>query len=85
MDAMPTSGQEGGKLMGDAPLKVTAKQLDDGGIEDTTADKEPTTGVLCMCQAATTLLCPTTTHGRQGANPGRPVPPPALQVLLTFT
>jgi hypothetical protein len=32
--------------MGDAPLKVTAKQLDDGGIEDTTADKEPTTGLL---------------------------------------
>ena len=25
----------------------------------------------------------TTTHGRQGANPGRPVRPPALIVLLT--
>jgi hypothetical protein len=30
--------------MGDALLKVTARQLDNGGIEDATADKEPTTG-----------------------------------------
>ena len=71
--------------MGDAALKVTAKQLDDGGIEDATADKEPTTGSSACARWLRPLLCSTTTHGRQGANPGRPVRPPALLALLTFT
>ena len=53
--------------MGYAPLKVTAKQLDDGCIEDATAGKEPTTGSSACARRLRPLLCSTTTHGPQGA------------------
>jgi len=71
--------------MGDALLKVTAKQLDNGGIEDITTDKRVNDGSSACARRLRPLLCSPTTRGRQGAKPGRPVRPPALLVLLTFT
>ena len=50
-----------------------AKQLNDGGIEDATADKEPTPGSSACAPGGydpcSALLCSTTTHGRQARTP----------------
>ena len=71
--------------MGDAPLKVTARQLDDGGSEDTTDGKEPATGSFPLPRRLRPVLSSPTTRVRQGARtPAGPGRPPALLVRLTL-